>query len=199
MNLVYGMVRFALITSIDLALDRLHPFGVLLPLKAYWLYFTAGKLPCISCLNFIAPALDMLPPLLVSWFHLVHLGFSAARLPHLLGHAASCLLWPSSSTWDTTMLPRYFPTLGRLQEHLLHEWGESICPIIGPVCSFLPHKNKQPATAPCQDEAGLFLGRAALTRCPIHYVLPKKTVLDVGTCSFMNKCSRGKSESEGSV
>ena len=66
MNLVYGMVRFALITSIDLALDRLPPFGVLLPLKAYWLYFTAGKLPCISCLNFIAPALDMLPPLLVS-------------------------------------------------------------------------------------------------------------------------------------
>ena len=38
-----------------------------------------------------------------------------------------------------------------------------------------------------------------MTWCPIHYVLPKKTVLDVGTCSFMNKCSRGKSGSEGSV
>lgn len=73
-----------------------------------------------------------------------------------------------------------------------NEWGESICPIIGPVCSFLPHTNKQPATAPCQDEAGLFLGRAALTRCPVHYILLKKTVLDVGTCSFMNKCPGGK-------
>ena len=85
-------LRFALITSIDLALDRLPPFGVLLPLKAYWLYSTAGDLPCISCLNLIALALDVLLPLLVSCFHLVLLGFPAASLPHPLGHAASYLV-----------------------------------------------------------------------------------------------------------